>query len=500
MIDYFDYKKNTSKGRKSAINGKLVIYILGKLLLIEAGMFLLCMGISFLYEGLDYIYFVYASLVNVLVGASMMLFGRKADRRMNQRDGYIIVTVTWLLFTAFGMLPFYFGGYIPTITDAFFETMSGFTTTGASVVNDIESFPHGILFWRSLTNWIGGLGIVIFTIAFFPMFNGCSQQLLLSESTGVTHDKIQPRAQVMARYIWFVYIGLTAVLVLLLFAGGMNLFDAICHSFATTATGGFSTKQNSISYWDSAYIEYVISIFMIASGVNFTLYYFMMKGKVKTLFKDEEFHWFIKSVLSLTLIIAVSLYVYNDYDAEKAFRKALFQVATAHTSCGFATDDYVQWPPFTWLLLIFAMISGGCTGSTSGGVKNLRMLLIFKNIMNHFKQILHPRAVLPLRVNGNVASYQISTNVYTFVATYLACIFVGWILLMSFGVELTEALGTVVSAIGNVGPGLGIYGPAFTWASLPDAAKWVLSALMILGRLEIFGILLLFYKGLWVNR
>lgn len=501
MIDSFDYSSlNSSNRRRRAINVRLISYILGKLLLIEAGMFLICMGVSLFYEESDYIYFIYTLLINVSVGTLLILMGRKADRRINQRDGYIIVTVTWILFTTFGMLPFYISGYIPSITDAFFETMSGFTTTGASVVNDIESFPHGMLFWRSLTNWIGGLGIVLFTIAFFPLFNGCSQQLFLSESTGVTHDKIQPRAELMARYIWYVYIALTIIVMLLLFAGGMNLFDAICHSFATTATGGFSTKQDSIAHWNSAYIEYVVAIFMIASGVNFTLYYFMIKGKIKALFKDEEFHWFIKSVLALTAIITIALYFHNDYDLEKAFRKALFQVATTHTSCGFATDDYNTWPPFTWLLLVFAMVSGGCTGSTSGGIKNLRLVIISKNILNHFKHILHPRAVLPIRVNKNIVSSHVSSNVYTFVFTYLACVFVGWVLLMSLGVGFLESLGTVVSAIGNVGPGLGAFGPAFTWASMPDAGKWILSVLMMLGRLEIFGILLLFYKGLWADR
>ena len=501
MNDSFDYSSScTSSGRKSAINVPLVTYILGKLLLVEAGMFVLCTGVSFLYGESDYIYFIYTTLINLCIGSFMMFMGRKADRRINQRDGYIIVTVAWLMFTAFGMLPFYLSGYIPTITDAFFETMSGFTTTGASVVNDIESFPHGMLFWRSLTNWIGGLGIVLFTIAFFPLLNGCTQQLFLSESTGVTHDKIQPRAEHMARIIWYIYIVLTAIVAVLLYFGGMTLFDAVCHAFATTATGGFSTKQASIAHWDSAYIEYVVAFFMIASGVNFTLYYYMIKGRVKTLFKDEEFHWFIKSVMGLTLIITVALVFYNDYGLEKAFRKALFQVATVHTSCGFATDDYNLWPPFTWLLLLFAMVSGGCTGSTSGGIKNLRLLIIFKNILNHLKQILHPRAILPVRVNRNQVSSQISNNVYTFAFTYLLCVFVGCVLLMMLGVGIPEALGTVIASIGNVGPGLGAYGPAYTWYSLPDAAKWILSALMMLGRLEIFGILLLFYKGLWSGR
>ena len=491
--DYF----NVMRKKSSVINVKLVSYILGVLVLIEAAMFLLCTGVSLIYGESDYIYFVYTFLINAGLGSLFLWYGKGAEHKIHERDGYLIVTLTWLLFTSLGMLPFYISGHIPSITDAYFETVSGFTTTGASIIEDLESLSHGMLFWRSLTNWIGGLGIVIFTIAFFPLFTGCTQQLFISESTGVTHDKIKPRANVVARYIWYIYIVITAVLTCLLVFGGMSWFDAVCHAFATTATGGFSTKQASVAYWDSAYIEYVIAIFMILSGVNFTLYYFIVKGRVKAFFKDEELHWFLKSIGTLTLLITVSLIFFNDYDVEKAFRKALFQVATCHTSCGFATDDYNLWAPFTWMLLLFAMFSGGCTGSTSGGVKNLRLLIIKKNISNHFRHIIHPRAVLPLHVNHRAVSGDISSNVFVFTLMYLICIFVGWILLMFFGVGMAESLGTVVSSIGNVGPGLGAYGPAYTWFSLPAPAKWVLCALMVLGRLEIFGILLVFHRGLW---
>ena len=496
MFDSFDSNQHLRHSR-FAINFKLVACILGILLYMEAFLFLVCTGVSYFYHDPDYMYFIYCILINTGIGSLLMAYGKGCDRRITQREGYIVVALSWLLFSFLGMLPYIFSGDIPNVADAFFETMSGFTTTGASIIDNLDQMTHGMLFWRALTNWMGGLGIVLFTIAFFPMFTGCSQQLFLSESTGVTHDKIQPRASTVARYIWFIYIILTSILTGLLVLGGMDVFDAVCHAFATTATGGFSTKGASIAYWDSAYIEYIISLFMLLSGINFTLYYFITKGKIKDFFKDAELRWFLKSVGVLTLIITIALVMYNDYGIEKAFRKALFQVATCHTSCGFATDDYNLWPQFTWLLLIFAMISGGCTGSTSGGLKNLRLLIIMKNIVNHFKQMLHPNAVLPLRVNGTNISYKISSNVYTFVFAYLFCIFVGWVLLMSFGVGLTEAFGCCVSAIGNVGPGLGAFGPAYTWSALPDSAKWVLSALMLIGRLEVFSVLCLFYKGLW---
>ena len=293
-----------------------------------------------------------------------------------------------------------------------------------------------------------------------------------------------------------VYILLTAVESALLMAGGMGLFDAVCHSMTTTATGGFSTKQASIAYWHSPYIEYVVSLFMLLSAINFSLYIVACKSKWKQLRKNTELKWFACSVGLLTLVISVVLFLNNGYGVEEAFRKSLFQVATCHTSCGFATDDYNLWPPFTWMLLIFAMLSGGCTGSTSGGVKNLRLIIIANCIRNQFRQILHPRAVLPVRA-GFPFDNKLVTTVLVFFAAYLSVAFIGWTLLMSFGVDFTEAMSTVISAMGNVGPGLGSFGPAFSWAALPDAAKWILSSLMLIGRLEIFGFLLIFYRSTW---
>ena len=400
MRDFYEQIKwNYKKTKSKLINFKLIAYVLGIMLLVEAFFFIICAGVSICYDEPEYIHFVYALILNCTLGTILILHGRKAKNEINRRDGFFIVGVTWLLFTFSGMLPFITSGHIPSIADAFFETMSGFTTTGATILDNIESLPHGLLFWRSLTQWIGGLGIVIFTIAFLPIFSGGNQMLFLSESTGVTHNKIQPRIHVMARYLWIVYIVLTVTETILLTFGGMDLFDAVCHSFSTTATGGFSTKQDSVSFWNSAYIEYVIAIFMIISGINFSLYYWAIKGRVKQAVKDAELHWFLKSVGILTFIITLALFVGNNYDLETAFRKALFQVATAHTSCGFASDDYNLWPQFTWMLLIFAMLSGGCTGSTSGGIKSMRLIIIAKNISNQLKRMLHPHAVLPIRIN-----------------------------------------------------------------------------------------------------
>lgn len=500
MEEYLSTDIYVSKRNNSLINGKMIGRVLGVLLFIEAGMFVLCSGISVVYGESDYKYFLYTADINLLSGALLMFYGRGAENRLSRRDGYCIVTLSWVFFTLFGMLPFYLSGSIDSLTNAFFETMSGFTTTGATILDDIESLSHGMLFWRSLTQWIGGLGIVFFTIAVLPAFTSGGVQLFSAESTGVTHDRTHPKINVMAKWLWTVYLILTLAETILLMLGGMNLFDAVCQSFATTATGGYSTKQASISYWNSPFIEYVVAIFMLLSGVNFALFLMCLRGKVSRLLRDEELRWFLGSVAILTFLITLALVFQNHYDWETAFRKSLFQVATAHTSCGFATDDYNLWPAFTWLLLLIAMLSGGCTGSTSGGIKNMRLLIIARSIRNEFKHLLHPNAVLPVRVNKQTVSPSIVSTVGMFFAFYLIIVILSWAVLLFLGVGFSESIGTVISSIGNVGPGLGSCGPAYSWNGLPDAAKWVLSFLMLIGRLELFSVLLLFYPGFWKSR
>ena len=485
-----------SPNMEKEVSYRFIAHLTGLLLAFESMLLLACCCVSMIYGERDLMSFVISFAVCLSVSAMLLIYGRRKKCAMSRNEGYIVVALSWVFFSVFGMVPYLWGGFIPNITDAFFETMSGFTTTGATILDNIESMPHGILFWRSLTQWIGGLGIVCFTIVLLPGFGASSQMLYLSEATGVTHNKLCPKTRVMARYIFVVYILLTAVESALLMAGGMGLFDAVCHSMTTTATGGFSTKQASIAYWHSPYIEYVVSLFMLLSAINFSLYIVACKSKWKQLRKNTELKWFACSVGLLTLVISVVLFLNNGYGVEEAFRKSLFQVATCHTSCGFATDDYNLWPPFTWMLLIFAMLSGGCTGSTSGGVKNLRLIIIANCIRNQFRQILHPRAVLPVRA-GFPFDNKLVTTVLVFFAAYLSVAFIGWTLLMAFGVDFTEAMSTVISAMGNVGPGLGSFGPAFSWAALPDAAKWILSSLMLIGRLEIFGFLLIFYRSTW---
>ena len=485
-----------SPNLEKELSYRFIAYLVGLLLAFESMLLLACCCVSMMYGESDLMSFIVSFSICLAASALLLVYGRKKKSAPSRYEAYIVVALSWVFFTVFGMSPYLLGGYIPTITDAFFEAMSGFTTTGATILDNIENMPHGILFWRSLTQWIGGLGIICFTIVLLPGFGVSSQMLYLSEATGVTHNKICPKTRVMARYIFMVYILLTAIESVLLKVGGMGLFDAVCHSMTTTATGGFSTKQESIAYWHSPYIEYVVSLFMLLSAINFSLYIVAIGGSWKQLWQNVELRWFASSAGLLTLIISAALIFNHGYGVEEALRKSLFQVATCHTSCGFATDDYNLWPPFTWMLLIFAMLSGGCTGSTSGGIKNLRMIIVAHCIRNQFRQILHPHAVLPVKA-GSMFDNKLVTMVLVFFAAYMSVAFIGWTLLMAFGVGLTEAISTVISAMGNVGPGLGSFGPAFSWAALPDAAKWTLSSLMLIGRLEIFGFLLIFYKSTW---
>lgn len=488
---YIRHKSN------SLINPKMIARVLGVLLFIELGMFLVCAGVSAVYGEDDARFFLYTCVVNAIAGGLLLLYGRGAENKMNRRDGYCVVTLSWLFFTAFGMLPFLFSGSIDTVTNAFFETMSGFTTTGATILDDIESLSHGMLFWRSLAQWIGGLGIVFFTIAILPIFTSGGVQLFSAESTGVTHDRTHPKINVMAKWLWFIYLFLTVIITLLLMVGGMDLFDAVCHAFTTTSTGGYSTKQNSIAYWNSPFIEYVVAVFMLLSSINFSLYLMGMKGRPVRLLKDEESRWFLGSVVVITLIITLALVWQNQYGWEEAFRKSFFQVSSIHTSCGFVTDDFNLWPIFTWVLLFIAMLSGGCTGSTAGGIKSMRLLIVVRAIRNELKRLLHPNAVLPIRVNGRTVSSSIVNTVLIFFVFYFLIILVGWVVMLILGIGFSESISIVISSMGNAGPGVGAYGPIYSWNALPDMAKWMSSFLMLLGRLELFSVCLLFYPGFW---
>ncbi len=479
------------------LNYKMIAKVIGILLHVEAFFFLICALVSILYKGNDYIYFLYSILINISVGSIFLLFSKNASTKISRRDGYLVVSLTWVLFSLFGMMPYYLGGYIPNITDAFFETISGFTTTGATILDDLESLPYGILFWRSLTQWIGGLGIVIFTIAVLPIFTGGTLQFFSAEYTGTVHDRIHPKISSTANRLWIVYIVLTIIAAVLFYLGGMDVFDSICHSLTTTSTGGYSTKQNSIAYWNSSYLEYVTIIFMFLSSINFSVYFLCIKGKFSKIIHDTEIKYFLGIIAVMTAIIMFSLYFFMDYNIENAFRTSLFQIVSIQSSCGFITEDYSLWPQYTWIIFIVAMSIGGCGGSTSGGVKIYRVAAIFKSVRNEFKKLIHPVAVLPVRMNHGVVSPSVLSGIKTFIIFYLIVLLAGWFLLLCCGIEFTEAFGLSISCLGNTGPALGVYGSVNSWSSLPEVAKWLTSFLMLVGRLELFSVLLLFYPGFW---
>lgn len=480
------------------INLKMIYRIMGFLLYIETAFLLLCAGVALIYREDDLNDFLMVAGLTFVVGIILSILGKGAEKQINRRDGYVVVSFAWLVFSIFGMLPFYISGYIPNITNAFFETMSGFTTTGASILDDIESLPHGLLFWRSMTQWIGGLGIVFFTIAILPIFGVGGVQLFAAEATGPTHDKVHPRIGVTAKWIWTIYLVLTLSETVLLMFGGMNLFDSVCHSLTTTATGGYSTKQASIAFYNSAYIEYVITIFMFLSGINFTLLFLLfIKGKIQKLIHNTELKWYTATVILFTAITTVGLILTSPMGIEESFRKAVFQVVSLQTTTGFASADYMTWVPFLWALMAIIMFFGGCAGSTAGAMKSIRMVILGKVAKNEFKRIIHPNAVLPVRVDKQVISGPIISTVLAFTCLYISIVVIGWLTIMALGVGFSESFGIVVSSIGNVGPGLGQCGPAYTWNALPDAAKWILSFLMLVGRLEIFTVLLLFTPGFW---
>ena len=479
------------------INFKTIIRIIGILLLLETVMFLVCSSVSFYYRESDMLDFWKAGGITAGIGLLLAALGKGGERQLTRRDGYVLVSFAWVAFSLFGMLPFYIGGYIPDIADAFFETMSGFGSTGATILADIESLPHGILFWRSMTQWIGGLGIIMFTIAVLPIFGVSGLQVFAAEASGPTQDKVHPRIGITAKWIWSIYTGITTLLVCLLMLGGMDWFDSICHAFATTGTGGFSTKQASVAYYNSPYIEYVISIFMFISGINFTLVLLFVNRKFKKFIGNAELKFYFGSVVLFTAVIAIVLYYTSPMGMEESFRKSLFQVISLQTSTGFATDDYMQWTPVLWGLLTIIMLMGACAGSTTGGLKCIRMVILTKVSRNEFKHILHPNAILPVRINKQVISPSIVSTVLAFCFIYISIIVIGTLLMMAMGVGAEESMGCVISSIGNMGPGLGETGPAYSWNALPDAAKWLLSFLMLLGRLELFTVLLLFTPDFW---
>lgn len=481
------------------LNLRLISKIIGSLLWIEAVLMLCCLLVAIWYQGSDAFPFVWSILITVVMGVICRFLGRKADNLLGRREAYLVVSITWILFSLFGTLPFLLSGELTSFTDAYFETMSGFTTTGATIIDFPEHLPKGLLFWRSLTQWIGGLGIVFFTIAILPSMVGGSVKVFAAEATGPIKSKLHPRLSTGAKWIWMVYLVLTVACIGSYKLCGMGWFDAFNYSMTSTATGGFATESGSIMTFHSPAEEYVCAVFCFLSGVNFTLLYSSVTGlKFKRIFHNSEFRFYSIMVAAFTVFIALELIIQNHYDVEHAFRSSLFQVVSFITTTGLFSDDAGQWPHVTWVILAACMFFGGCSGSTSGGIKSIRGVMMLKVVRNEFKQILHPNAVLPMKIDGMNVPQSKRVTLLAFLGLYLILTLFCAFTMIAVGIDNTNAITITLSCLGNVGPTLGMeIGPTMSWAQLPDLAKWIGSFLMLVGRLELFTVLVLFSPAFW---
>lgn len=480
-------------------NRKIIIKIIGLLLCMEAVSFLLPIAVSFYYEESDWREFLYSFLVTAGVGSIMIFTGRRASRHISHRDGICIVVAAWLAFTIFGMLPMLFTGATATVTDAFLEMMSGFSTTGASVIDKVDSLSHSILFWRSLTHFIGGLGIIVLTIAILPALGVNEIKLSESEQLGPLQEKIHPRVKTTSKYLLFVYLILNISCIVMLYLCGMNWFDACCYAFSICATGGLAPHSVGLIYFKSQLIEYVACFFMFACAMNFVLFYLILfKGQIKRLFTDIETKWYVCIILITTGIVMYSLYETGNFTLEESFRYSLFQIVSSITTSGLSITNTMTWPPMTFVILGAVMLIGGCTHSTAGGLKIMRLILLWKITINEINYRLHPHAVFPVKVGHTIIHNSAKIKLLSFVTIYFVTLFLGIILLSVFGVDLADSFSVSIAAIANGGA---IYGHPHSnldsWAFLPVGGKWVASMLMLLGRLEIFTVLMFFSPKFW---
>ena len=453
----------------------------------------------------------YAGITTIAIGFIFWFFNRNAKKSVGKKEGYLIVTLGWLMLSFTGTLPYVFTDTIPIYTNAFFETISGYSTTGASILTEIEMMPKGILFWRSATHWIGGMGIIVLTVAILPMLGIGGMQLFMAEAPGPSTDKLHPRITETAKRLWIIYFSLTIAEFFLLKIAGMNWFDAINHAMATMSTGGFSTKNASVAYWNGyPIIQYIITLFMFIAGANFVLTYFALKGKISRVFNNEEFKYYFFGILALTVVITVIIVNFQDPnlvtriahpkpwgETESAFRHAAFQVTAILTTTGFVTADFTMWNSLATMLIFSLFFIGGSAGSTAGGIKIVRHVIMIKNTFYEFKKLLHPNAIIPVRYSGVGVPKNIIYNILPFFVLYMLIFIVSSISLTFFGLDFVTAIGATASSLGNIGPALGTLGPVNNYAHLTIGAKWICSFLMLIGRLELFTVLILFTPFFW---
>ncbi|WCO01087.1 TrkH family potassium uptake protein [Psychroserpens ponticola] len=495
------------------LNFKIIFHFFGLLLLFNGGFMLLAALISFIYKDGVTIEILLSGICIVISGGILMVTTKNHRKELNKREGYLVVSFGWIVMALTGTLPYILTESIPSFTNAFFETMSGYTTTGASILNDIEAVPEGVLFWRSMTHWIGGMGIIVLAIAILPLLGIGGMQLFAAEAPGPNADKLHPRITDTAKRLWLIYFGYTAAETILLQVAGMTFFDAINHSMCTLSTGGFSTKNASVAYWNGQpIIQYIIIVFMFLAGTNFVLSYFAFKGKVQKAIRDEEFKLYFKFIALFTIIAALIIYFRADFSissidhpmvygkGEASIRHSLFQVIAIITTTGFVTADYTLWTPFLVVFFFGLMFLGGSAGSTSGGVKVVRHMIMIKNGFLEFKRALHPNAILPVRYNKRGVSGDIVFNILGFFILYMLSFIVGALVFSMLQIDFESAIGLSASSLGNVGPALGNYGPVNNYAELPALGKWWSAFLMLIGRLELFTVLILLTPFFWRNR
>ena len=475
----------------------LTLRILGALLLFLGGSLLCPLPFSFYYNDGTWMAFILSAIICFTVGGLLFQFC-KSPKELTVREGFAIVTFGWTVFAVFGALPYLISGSISSPLDAVFETMSGFTTTGSTILTNIEALPQSLLFWRALTHWLGGMGIIVLSLAILPMLGVGGMQLFKAEVPGPTADRLKPRIQDTAKMLWGVYFLLTVVECLLLMFGGMSFFDAICHSFATLATGGFSTRNTSIAAYDSSYIDGVITLFMILAGVNFALHFQVLRGKASEFFRSEELRVYLGIIAIATVIVMISNWSGGIYShTGENFRYSIFQVSSIMTTTGFGTADFELWPVLPQYIFLLLMFIGGCAGSTGGGMKVARIVLLFKHAQVQMFRLIHPRAIRLVKLGNRPVDKEVLHAILGFFALYIGIFVVGSLLVAATGMDFTSAGSAVIACLSNIGPGLGSVGPTDSFAYVPVFGKWVLIFCMLMGRLELFTVLVLFFPSFW---
>jgi len=493
------------------LNLKIIISFLGLTSMLNGLFMLIAVPFSIYHNEPEQWGILQAGITTIIIGFLLWFFNRNAKKSLKKKEGYLIVTLGWLMLTLTGTLPYIFTGAIPNYTNAFFETLSGYSTTGSSILTNIESMPKGILFWRSATHWIGGMGIIVLTVAILPLLGIGGMQLFMAEAPGPSADKMHPRITETAKRLWLIYFALTFTEFFLLKIAGMTWFDAINHAMATMSTGGFSTKSTSVAHWNSApIIQYIITLFMFIAGTNFILTYFALKGRVRKVFNSEEFKYYFLGIIGLTILITILIVNFQDPnlvtsihhpkpwgETESAFRHAAFQVTSVLTTTGFVTADFTMWNSLATMLMFSLFFIGGSAGSTSGGIKIVRHIIMIKNSFFEFKKLLHPNAIIPVRYDGSGVPKSIIYNILAFFILYMLIFIVSSVILTFFGLDFKSALGAAASSLGNIGPAIGTVSPVDNFAHLSIAAKWFCSFLMLIGRLELFTVLILFTPFFW---